>query len=263
MTNKTITAVTAVVTVFIASVVALCGMCGPDHDAYAQAAMYYYVPPQNTISVTGTATDAASPDLVVMQLGADTQAKTAQEAMVQNAQIMNATTAAIENLGIPADEIGTINFQIQPVYNNTGGYLPYGKSEGHLLGYRVSNTLLIKTAKLGLAGAILDTAVSEGANRVDTVTFTLSPAKMQSEQNSLISQAVVDAQNKAQKALAPLNEKIVGVKSVNLAEIRPQPLQTSFAVNQMIASPSVQTPILASSQEITTSVDVVFLIGTQ
>ncbi len=266
MTNKTtiILATLAAIVIVYASLFTDVQTSG--NKAYAQQAPYYFPSQQNTTSVTGTATLSVSPDLVNIQLGVDTQAKTAQEAMSENAQTMNATVTAIQNLGITNNETGTNGFTINPVYNQTGPYPPYNEYKNALVGYKVSDTLLIKTTKLGLAGKILDAAVGAGANRVDSVSFLLSPAKQQSVQNDLISQAVLDAQSKAEKALSPLGQKIIGVKAVNLSEFNmPSPVQAYSMAG--IPAPeyqmAVQTPILASNQDITTTVNVIFLIGAQ
>ena len=263
MTNKTTIILAALAAIAIVSTTISTDMQTSSNKAYAQQAPYYFQQ-QNTTSVTGTATTSVSPDLVDIQLGVDTQAKTAQQAMSENAQAMNATITAIQNLGIVSNETGTNGFTIDPVYNQTGPYPPYNEYKNELIGYKISSTLLIETTKLSLAGKILDAAVGAGANRVDSVSFSLSPAKQQSIQNNLIGQAVLNAQSKAEKALAPLGQKIIGVKTVNLSEFNmPQPVQ-AYGMTAMNAAPMMaQTPILASNQEITTTVNVIFLIGAQ
>ena len=264
MTNKTTIILAALVAIAIVSTTVFANMQTSDNKAYAQQEPYYFQPQQNTTSVTGTATASVSPDLVIIQLGVDTQAKTAQEAMSENAQAMNATITAIQHLGIASNETGTNSFTINPVYNQTGPYPPYNEYKNELVGYQVSNSLLIKTTKLNLAGKILDVAVGAGANRVDSVSFSLSPAKQQSVQNDLIGQAVLDAQSKAEKALAPLGQKIIGVKMVNLSSVNlPSPVPV-YSMAAMKAAPMMeQTPIVTSNQDITTTVDVIFLIGAQ
>lgn len=264
MTNKTTIILAALVAIAIVSTTVFANMQISDNKAYAQQIPYYFQPQQNTTSVTGTATASVSPDLVIVQLGVDTQAKTAQEAMSENAQAMNATITAIQNLGIASNETGTNSYTIDPVYNQTGPYPPYNEYKNELVGYKVSNTLLIKTTKLNLAGKILDVAVGAGANRVDSVSFSLSPAKQQSVQNGLIAQAVLDAQSKAEKALAPLGQKIIGVKMVNLSSVNlPSSVPVYGMAAMKAASMMAQTPILTSNQDITTTVDVIFLIGVQ
>lgn len=254
----------ALAAIAIVSATALSGLQMQGHEALGQMTQLP-VRDQNTTFVTGSATTSVTPDLVVIDIGVDTQAKAATDALSQNAQAMNATAAAIEKLGITGSEISTTNFTIEPVYNNTGPYPPYNVYKNEFVGYKVSNTLQIKTTKLGLAGSILDTGVAAGANRVDSVSFTESPSQLQTVQNGLIAQAVLDAQSKAQKALAPLGEKIVGVKSVNLSEFRMAEPMPMFRANAALseAAPAVQTPIFTSSQDITTTVDVTFYIGAQ
>ncbi|MFZ1077885.1 MAG: SIMPL domain-containing protein [Nitrosotalea sp.] len=265
MTNKTTIILAALAAIAIVSTTISADMQTYGNKAYAQQASYYFLPQQNTTSVTGTATLSVSPDLVAIQLGVDTQAKTAQDAMSENAQATNATITAIQNLGIANNETGTNSFTIDPVYNQTGPYPPYNEYKNDLVGYQVSNTLLIKTTQLHLTGRILDAAVGAGANRVDSVSFLLSPAKQQSVQNDLISLAVLDAQSKAEKALAPLGQKIIGVKTVNLSEFNmPSPVQTYGMTAMSAPAPQMaQTPILASNQDITATVNVIFLIGAQ
>lgn len=259
MTNKT-TILATIAAIAIVSVFA--NAQSYDNKAYAQQAPYYFQSQPNTISVTGTATASVSPDLASIQLGVDTQAKTAQDAMNQNAQEMNATATAIENLGITPSEISTASFTIDPVYNNTGPYAPYNGYTNELLGYKVSNTLLIKTTQLGLIGQILDAAVGAGANRVDDVSFLLSPAKQQAIQDTLLDSAILDAQSQAQKALGPLGQKITGVQTVTLSEFNMPPPGPIYH-SAMMAVQAQPTPIFTSSQDITTTVNVTFLIGAQ
>ena len=259
MTNKT-RILSAIATIAIISSALLAGMQGYD-KAYAQQVPYLQSQP-NTISVTGQASESVNPDLVSIQLGVDTQAKNAQNATSQNAQEMNATVAAIENLGITTSEINTSSFTISPIYNNTGQYAGYDGSN-QLLGYKVSNTILIQTTKLELAGSILDTAVDAGANRVDDVSFTLSPQKAQEVKDSLLENAILDAQSRAQKALSPLGQKIIGVQTVTLSEFNVPPPGPLYQGRFMSAMAAPATPIFTSSQEITTTVNVTFLIGPQ
>jgi len=259
MTNKT-RILSAVAVIAIISTVLIAGMQGPD-KAYAQQVPY--LQQTNTISVTGQASESVTPDLASIQLGVDTQAKSAQNATSQNAQEMNATIAAIENLGITTSEISTSSFTISPIYNNTGPSMGDGGSSNELLGYEVSNRILIQTTQLGLVGNILDAAVGAGANRVDDVSFTLSPQKEQEVKDTLLENAILDAQSRAQKALSPLGQKITGVQTVTLSELNVPPPGPLYQGRFMSAMAMPTTPIFTSSQEITTTVNVTFLIGPQ
>ena len=52
-------------------------------------------------------------------------------------------------------------------------------------------------------------AVSSGANRVDNVSFQLSNDKLEKISDDLIADAINDATQKAEKALVPLNKKLL------------------------------------------------------
>lgn len=219
---------------------------------------------EKTVSATGTATTSVDPDLLNINFGVETEAKTAKEAMNANSEAMAQIVAAIKKLGITEDELGTSGFNIYPVYKDitdptTGIYL---RSE--LSGYRVSNILHVKTTQLTLASSILDVAGEAGANRVDGVYFTLSPKTQLAVQNDLIEQAVLNAKSKAEKAIAPLGQKIIGVKMVSLSDFAypPPPIYYGGYATAEVAY-SKAPPIFSSDQDVTTTVNVVFLIGDQ
>ena len=152
---------------------------------------------EKTVSATGIATISVDPDLLNINFGVETEAKTAKEAMSANAEAMAQVVAAIKKLGITDEELSTSGFNIYPVYRDISDPITgiYVKSE--LSGYRVSNILTVKTTKLTLASSILDMAVEAGANRVDGVYFTLSPHTQLTVQNDLIEKAVLSAKVKA------------------------------------------------------------------
>ena len=235
--------------------------------SHNQAFAQQVIPPsrEKIITVTGTATSSIDPDLLRIQFGVEVQSKTAKEAIDANAAAMNDVVNAVKKLGITEDELSTSSFNIFPVYDSitdpkTGVYV---RSE--LIGYRVSNILTVETTKLSMAGNIIDAATQAGANRVDGVSFTLSPQKQLSVQDDLIGNAVENAKAKAEKALAPLDQKIIGVKFVSLSDFGypPPPIPYYSAYSKADAGEAMSTPIFSSDQDVTTTVSVVFLIGDQ
>ncbi|MGI0082082.1 MAG: SIMPL domain-containing protein [Nitrosopumilaceae archaeon] len=233
------------------------------HENQAFAQQVTFPSREKVLSVTGTATTSVKPDLLNIQFGVETEATTAKEAINANNEAMTSIVTVIKNLGITEDELSTSSFNIYPVYDNiidpkTG---TYQKSE--LRGYKVSNILSIKTTKLSMAGNIIDAAVEAGTNRVDNVYFTLSPAKQIAVQDELLSNAVLNAKSKAEKALDPLDQKIIGVKAVMLSEFGvPPPIP--IYVREAVASYDVggkSTPIFTSDQDVTTTANVIFIIG--
>lgn len=261
MINQKKTMLATIAAILIVSTAVFASLEISQKDAYGQQVTVIPASRERTISVTGSAATSVLPDLVTVQFGVDTEAKTAQDAISANSQMMNSIVSAVQNSGISKDEISTSSFSIYPIYNDSVPDPKTGIHQSVLTGYRASNTLYVKTAKLSSAGTVIDAAVGAGANRVDNVSFSLSPAKQQSLQDDLLGKAVLNAKSRAEKALDPLGQKIIGVKMVNLSEFSaPPPGPIYYGA---MASKDMATPIFTSNQDVTTTVNVIFLIGDQ
>jgi hypothetical protein len=219
-----------------------------------------YDPSEQTISVTGSATASSNTDTLIIILGVESEAKTANESLSKNSNALNSVISALINSGISKDDIQTSNFRIYPLYDSIKD--SNGNYQQILIGYRVSNILSIQTEKIDSAGNIIDVAVSSGANRVDNVSFQLSEDKLQKISDDLIADAINDAKQKATKALVPLKQKIVGVKSViihdNLMPYHDSPMRASF---DGFAESMKSAPIMSGDEEIRTDVSVIFYIS--
>lgn len=260
--NKTITLAAA--TGIVLALAFSLGAIPMSTDAQAQTEPTPYPSREKTLSVSGIATTKVKPDLLVIQFGVEVQKPTAKEALDTNTEHMTAVVDAIKAAGISEDQISTSQLTIYPVYESyqekeTGIY------RQKLVGYSVSNIIRVETSNLGLASAIIDGAVQAGANRVDSVMFTLSPQRQTQVSDSLLSEAIENAKAKAEKALTPLNYEIIGVKHVSLSEFGiyppPTPMYYGAAMDEMKSVRS--TPIFSSDQEVTTSASVVFIIGSK
>jgi uncharacterized protein YggE len=222
-----------------------------------------YDPSEQTISVSGSATTSSNPDTLIIVLGVESEAKTAHESLSKNSNSLNSVISSLSNSGISEDNVQTSNFSIYPLYDSIKD--SDGNWQQILNGYRVSNILSIQTEKIDSAGDIIDVAVSSGANRVDNVSFQLSDDKLQKISDDLIADAIDDATQKAEKALVPLKQKIVGVKSViihdNVVPYYDNPMRTSF--DGFAESSMKSAPIMSGDEEITTNVSVVFYISQQ
>lgn len=216
---------------------------------------------EKVISVTGTAISSVDPDLLVIQFGVETQEKTAKQALESNSNLMTSVIGAITSVGINEDELSTSHLNIQPIYDSYEDKMT-GRYTQELIGYRVSNIVMVETSKLDAAADIIDGGVAAGANRVDSVYFTLSPEKQLEVKDNLISEAVKNAESKANKALAPLSHKIIGVKAISLSEYSipyPMPIYEGYGADAAFAKSS--TPVFSSEQDVTATANVTFLIG--
>lgn len=259
--NKTITLAAA--TGIVLALAFSLGVIPSGINAQAQTEPTPFPSREKTLSVTGTAMTSVDPDLLNIQFGVEVQKETAKDAFDANSIQMNAIVDAIKAAGITEDEISTAQLTIYPVYESyqdkeTGIY------KQRLVGYSVSNIIRVETKKLGLASDIIDGAVQAGANRIDTVYFTLSPKKQTQVSDDLLAEAIKNAKSKAEKALAPLDYQIIGIKHVGLSEFGYQPPVPFYkAAYDGAVAESARAPVFSSDQDVSASASVVFIIGSK
>ena len=250
--------IAAIIAVLAVSITTGLLTVAPDADAQEVTP---YPSREKTISVTGMATTSVKPDQLNLSFGIETQEKTAKEALDSNSVQMNKVISAIKQTGISESEISTSSFNIYPVYESYEDKLT-GRYKQEIVGYGVSNIVLVQTSKLDNAASIIDSAVNSGVNRVDSVYFSLSSPTQQKLKDDLLEKAIINAKTRAEKALKPLNYQIIGVKYVSLDEFV-IPYQTPMykGVSMDVAESRAPTPVFSSDQEISTSAQVVFIIG--
>lgn len=216
---------------------------------------------EGIITVSGSASLEVGADLANLSFGVDSEAPTAAEALQANSSAMEKVVAAVREAGIDPSDLSTAQFNISPVYERQQERM--GAPVKQLLrGYRVNNLLHVNTASLDKVATVVDAAVMAGANRVDRISFGLSPDLNQRSRRQLIEAAVEDARYKAMLALAPLDMQIVGVKNLSIAE-RAQPGPRFAEGMRMDMAVSAAPPVFAGDQGVSVTVNVTFLIGPQ
>ena len=126
-----------------------------------------------TIAVSGVGVVDVPPDRVEITFGVTTNAAAAPDALSENTARCEKVAAVLRDLGMGKDEVRTNQFSISPMHGR--GY------EGPITGYSVSNTLTVRTAKIDMAGTIVQRAVEAGANQFHGLSFTLSEPKGRAE----------------------------------------------------------------------------------
>jgi uncharacterized protein YggE len=155
------------------------------------------------ITVTGTGTASAQPDIAQVSIGVQVTSSTVAQATQKDQAQMASVIAKLKELGVAANDIQTSDYSIFPQRNFQNG------SSGQVTGYQVSNTVQVTIRDLGSIGTILDQVTQAGANNVFGVTFSVeNPAQLQSE---AIDKAVADAQSRA--------EELAKASGVQLGEI--------------------------------------------
>lgn len=232
-------------------------------DNQASAEVTPFPSREKVISVTGQAQTTVDPDQLVITFGVENQEETAKDALSANSEAMTKIIDAIKSVGITEDELSTSRINIEPVYDSYQDKETKRYTQ-ELVGYRVTNTIKVETSKLDAGADIIDSAVAAGANKIDNVFFTLTPQTQQKIKDELIEKAVLNAKSKAEDALAPLNHQIIGVKAVTLSDFGappPMPLYRTFDAAVAEGAMKSSTPVFSSDQEVSTTANVVFLIG--
>jgi uncharacterized protein len=160
-----------------------------------------------TISVTGTGTVEAAPDMATLMIGVTTQGATAAEALAENSKATEAVIARLTASGVEARDLQTSNLSINP--NWTG----YDSSTPTISGYVASNMLTVRVRALDTTGAILDAAVADGANTLNGMTFGL--ADPEPAYNEARKEAVADARAKAELLAMAAGVKLGPVMSIS------------------------------------------------
>lgn len=207
------------------------------------------------IEVTGVGEVEVSPDEAHLNFAVETSAPTSREAAQQNAERMEQVIAALVAAGIPREEIETRNFSVYPEYiTDDRGETP------RVRGYRVTNQVSLKTARLDAVGTLIDAALNAGANRVDGISFGLSdPQAAEAEALAkAVQRARASAETIAQALGVPLGQILRASNSTD--PVRPVMMMNA----RMDVAESAQgfaTPIQPGDQTVRARVLLVFAIG--
>ena len=213
--------------------------------------------PERSISVQGQGTVSAKPDLVTLSLGVQTTGETAKEALALNSEQMTGVVHAILAAGIAEDDIQTSGINLYPVYDNQQRIEPGGTRE--VLGYRATNAVTVTVHDISMAGAVLDTAVTAGANVASGIQFGLS------DTGTIITDALIaavkDAQSKAQTIADTLGVQLGAALVVNEDYIeRPQANVYFARAEAPYDSGGFSAPVQGGTVGVTAHIRVTFAI---
>lgn len=128
--------------------------------------------PDRTITVAGTGTVPAEPDIALVSTGVQTTADSARAALTQNSAAMRKVIDGLKAAGIEAKDIQTVYFGISPRYTS-----PKDGQAARVAGYNVVNNVRITVRDVARVGEILDAVVTLGANQAGGIAFDVSKAE--------------------------------------------------------------------------------------
>lgn len=204
-----------------------------------------------TISVSGSGTVGADPDRVVVRLGVETVAETADAALSENSEQMEAVIDALTEAGVPEATIQTEIVQLEPRYESPERE-PGQPTQRELVGYLAANVVRVSSEGVGGIGELLDAATQAGANRVEGINFEVTnPEEVLGEARQL---AWEDAQQKAEQLVSLSDAELGDVLSISESTRGPQPVR--LRAEEMEAA----VPIQSGTEEIRVDVQVVWAI---
>jgi len=162
-------------------------------------------------------------------------------AMIQkNTEKMNAIIDEIKKLGIDEKDIKTTQYNLEPRYNWT-------EYQGQIfLGYRITNTILVKIRDFTKIGSVLTKATEGGATSIGSISFTIEdPEKARQEaREKAIEQAKTKAENIA---------KASGLRLVKLLNVSESYYPYYYGGAEMLkeaAAPATEPEIQPGQQEV-------------
>ena len=211
---------------------------------------------QRTISVVGEGTVKVTPDIALIYMSVISRSPDVSQAWDDNNAKATAVIAAIEGLGVKAEDIQSdFNLSQQEKFDPTTGQ-PTGD-----ITYIVTHTFTVTGRDLTKIGAILGAAQAAGVNSVSGVSFTLEDPKPASLKARDL--AMADALAKAQQMAKDLGVTVGRVMAVNEYGVTvPQPLDKGYAGMTGIGGGAggSSVPIQVGTWQVSVSISVVFEI---
>ncbi len=204
------------------------------------------------ISISGTGEVAAAPDMAFVNSGVTSQGATAAEALAANTAAMNELITTLKAAGIESRDIQTSGFSVNPNYvysdaRDANGYQLPPK----ISGYQVYNTVNVRVRDLATLGAVLDKAVTVGANTINGITFSVAdPAPLLDEARKL---AFADAKKKAGLYAEVAGETLGDIESISESQGYSQPEPYMM---RAVAADAAASPVPVETGELTFSINV-------
>lgn len=210
-------------------------------------------PTPATITIGGTGTAYVAPDTAEITVGVVTEeadaARTHAENAAQTARVHNAVRA----LGVADRDIQTVHYDFSQRYDMRDG------SRSEVIGYTAQNSVVITVRDLNNVGKIIDAALANGANRIDSLNFTASDTS--AAKNEALTDAVHGAKEKAQAVASALGVRLVRIANVYADTQADMPRNENYMPMMMAKGASAAaTPIAPGELSVVATVNVTYVV---
>lgn len=201
------------------------------------------------LSASGQGEAKVTPDRASVLVNVQTRGMNAAVAAGENAQRTKAVVDALSKLGLSRDQLSTEGYTVYPEmrYDKDGG-------SPHVAAYVVTNTVRAETRRPEQAGAIVDAAITAGANMINSLSFYASSIDEARRQaiGAAVSSARADAEAMARAAGGSLGSLLE--LSTGGPTIPPRPMY-DMAARSSRAMVAESTPVNPGQQTVTVFVN--------
>jgi len=213
------------------------------------------------IWVSGEGKVTYMPDIALVTLGIESQAKTVREAQGRARETMSRVISVLKERGVAEKDIQTTHFGIQPVTEWVEEFPK--RRKGVTVGYKVTNVVRVKIRKIEEVGSIIDAVAEAGGDltRVHSISFTIEDTTLL--YNEARKKAVKDAQAKAEQLARLLGVEVGKPTYISEGAIyipREVVHIKTVPVPMPAPTPTPPTPITPGERELTLRVQVAFAI---
>ncbi len=202
--------------------------------------------------VTGEGKTTAVPDIVLLSLGIESEARTVAEAQRNAVEAMNRVMKALRANGVAEKDIQTQRYSVSPIRR----WIEDERRE-EIIGYRVANIVVAKIRQVDKAGSVIDAVAEAGGDltRINNIGFTVDdPTPYYNEARE---KAVKAAMAKAKQLAATANIKLG--RLIYISETTPYvPPIRDYYLTKAEGAPSPSTPISPGELEFQIVIQMVY-----
>ena len=205
----------------------------------------------STLTMSGVGSAQIAPDMAEVTLGVVTEARDAAKAHADNAAQATQVQSGLKALGIAERDIQTTRYDFSPIYDV--------KDNGRSVttGYTVTNAVVVKVRNLTNVGKVIDTALANGANRVDSIEFSASDPS--AAKSAALADAARDARSKADAVARALGVRIVRILNVH-ADTQSHTSHNYMPMMMAKEAYDAATPITAGELSFEASASITYVI---
>lgn len=207
--------------------------------------------PENVVVTVGEGEVSVIPDMAHVSMGVTARNEQAAVALDETSRALAAVIARLEAAGVAGADIQTGNLSLYPIRTLRDSET---SAEPEITGYEASNTLRVAIRDLGQLGNMLDEVVSDGANTLNGLSFSIAdPSAPMAEARRL---AVRDAIARAEQLTQAAEVDLGAILSISeQGQGGPAPMM------EMAASRMADVPVAAGSLTVSARVTMTFEIG--